>query len=251
MSLPKSILVSYAAMDVCNPVTRQTIEETLDRGAIAEGAQCIDVGCGNAAMAIHLAETRGFVVDALERDGPMARLAEARAAGRGAPGQVRVHEVDAGAYLSSAQPVDLLVCAGASFVVPGAKSTEAVLESLARSVRPGGFLMWADVFWLTPPTPEMRAMTPGQVINEGFSETLLAGEAAGLACWSAIESSRETWDAYSSDLVSANQRWLDENPDHPEVGAVRAHYMLQRGLYLNLYRKAFGFGTFLFRKPPA
>lgn len=250
MNPPKNVEIAYAAMDLCNPVSFEAIDRALGVGLFPPGARALDIGCGNAAMARHMAEVQGFIVEAVERAPAILEIAKARIAGCSGPGEVHLHHAEASSYLANSEPFDLVVCSGAAHVMPGCDTLPGLLAALARHVKPGGFILWADVFWRAPPAPELTAMMAGQLIGEGHMQNVDAGEAAGLACWYALETSRQDWDHYASSILAANQAWLDENPGHPEAPEVRGVTMGRLRAYLAGFREAFGFGVYLFRKPP-
>lgn len=245
----KSVLIAYEAMDICNPVSVELIDRTLGVAAPPPRARTLDLGCGNGAMSAHLAERFGLVIDAIERSPKVCDIARRRLAGRGAPGEVRLHNVDSKAFLAQAEPYDLIVCAGASGVAAASREPSDVLATLAAHVRPGGFVLWADPFWKTAPSPALAAMAAEYASYKTHAENVMAGDGAGLVCWYAGVSADQDWDDYSWRINASARAWLDANPDDPEAESVRQRTDFLRGVYLNLSREALGFGVYLFRKP--
>lgn len=244
-----SVLIAYEAMDICNPVSPGLIDRALGVAGLPAGARGLDLGCGNAAMAVHLAETFGLAIDAIERSPKVFEIARRRTAGRGAPGKVVLHNIDSAAYLAKADPLDLIICAGASQILPNSNEPTAFLAVLADSLRPGGFLLWGDPYWKKAPDPQLAAMIAAYATYKSHAENIAAGEAAGLACWYAGVSTEQDWDDYSWRITAANLAWLDANPGHPDAAEVRQRTDFLRGAYLNLSREALGFGVYLFRRP--
>lgn len=248
MNPPKSIVIGYAAIGMCNPVSLDLIDRALEVAGLPIGARALDVGCGNATLAFHMAEDHGFEVEAIERSPAIYDIALSRVAGRGGSGSVALHNVDSKDYLGSMEPFDLLVALGASQLGPN-PDPRTILGDLARHVRPGGFVLWGDLFWRRVPDPALAAMAAGQTVGAGHVDNVLAGEAAGLTCWYAGVSSQQDWDDFTWRMAAANQAWLERNSDDPEADAVRAHAGYLRGVYLSLAREALDFGVYLFRKP--
>src|ERR1700679_1706791 len=109
----KAVLIAYPELDFCNPLSPGLLDRVLAVAALKPGAQALDLGCGNAAMSIHLAETYGLTVDAIERSPAMAAIAAERLRGRGGGGEVRLHNIASRAFLEAGRQFDLIVAAGA------------------------------------------------------------------------------------------------------------------------------------------
>ena len=244
----RSVLIAYAAMEVCNPVSLDLIDRALSVASIAPGARTLDLGCGTAAMSIHLAQAFDLRVDALERSPAVCAIAAAKIESQSAADRVILHNVESAAFLKAAEPYDLLVCAGASRVVSDSHEPAAILAALAPHVRPGGFVLWADPYWKTTPNPALAAMVGQYATYRSHAENIAAGEGAGMTCWYAGASSEQDWDDYSWRITAANLAWLDANPEHPDAAGVRQHIDFMRGVYLSFGREALGFGVYLFRK---
>ena len=60
--------IAYEALEVCNGVTMAAVEAAVARAGLAGGAEALDIGAGNAAVAIRLAEAFGLNVMAIEMD---------------------------------------------------------------------------------------------------------------------------------------------------------------------------------------
>src|SRR5580700_11233756 len=110
----KAVLIAYSEMDFCNPLSPALLDRVLSVAALKPGCATLDLGCGNAAMAIHLAETYGCHVEAIERSPAVAAIAAERIKGRGASGRVTLHNVTSRDFLTGERPYDLLVAVGPS-----------------------------------------------------------------------------------------------------------------------------------------
>lgn len=245
----KSVQIAYEAMGFCNPLSVETLERTLAWARLKPGMRAVDVGCGNAAMAIHLAEKHGLVVDALERSEAVSAIAKKRLKGRGAPGKVTLHTVDSQAFLKSAKPYDFVVSAGSSGVVSGPPEPQAVMAALKESVKPGGMLLWADPYWKADPDPAFVAMLGPYAAYKTHAGNIEAGEAAGLELWYAGMSPDYEWDDCAFSMYAAAKAWLADNPDDPQAADVRARTEMQRMAYMTFGRHTLGFGLYLFRRP--
>lgn len=244
----KSVQIAYEAMGFCNPLSAATLDRTLAWARLKPGLRTIDVGCGNAAMAIHLAEQYGLAVDALERSPAVSEIAERRLKGRGRPGKVTLHTVESGKFLKAAKPYDLVVSVGSSGVVSGPPEPHAVMAALKQSVKRGGMLLWGDPYWKADPDPNFVAMLGPYAAYKSHQGNIEAGEAAGLQLWYAGISPDYEWDDCAFSMYAAAKAWLADHPDDPQASDVRARMEMQRMAYMKFGRHTLGFGLYLFRR---
>lgn len=240
----KSVLIAYEAMGFCNPLSAATLERVLAWARLAPGMRTLDLGCGNAAMAAHLARTHGLVVDAVERSVAVSEIARRRLAGVEG---VTLHTTESRDFLAAAEPYDLIVCVGASMVVPGPPEPEAVMAALKAHVKPGGLILWADPYWKADPDPAFAAMLGPYAAYKSHAGNIEAGETAGLKLIYAGASSAEEWDDCSFSMYAAAQNWLADHPHDPQGPDVRARAEMQRMAYMTFGRETLGFGLYLFR----
>lgn len=240
----KSVLLAYEVMGFCNPVAPATLDKVLAWARLKPGMRVLDIGCGNAAMARHLAQNYGVSVDAVERSPAVAEIARRRLEGvRG----VTLHNLDSRALGPAAEPYDLVLSVGASAVVAGPPEPQAVMEAVRPYAKPGGLVLWADPFWKADPNPAFAAWIAPYAAYKSHTGNIEAGEKAGLKLIYAIASSDQEWDDCAFSMYAAAETWLADNPDHPEAADVRARAEMQRGAYINYSRDCMGFGLYLFR----
>jgi SAM-dependent methyltransferase len=245
----KAVQIAYAEMDFCNPLSPPLLDRVLGVAGLTPAASALDLGCGNAAMAIHLAETYGLQVEAIERSPAVSAIAANRLQGRGAPGAVRLHTTTSGDFLAGGRQFDLIVCIGASGVVEGSPEPAAVIGALRPHVRPGGFLLWADPFWKREPDPMFVAMLGGLAAYKTHAENIAAGEGGGFVPYYAAVSPDQDWDEYTWRMTAAIEHWLAAHPDDPEAESVRQRGAFLRAVYIAQGRDTLGFGVYLFRAP--
>ncbi|HEX6858903.1 MAG TPA: methyltransferase [Caulobacteraceae bacterium] len=246
----KAVQIAYAAMEFCNPLSHQTLDRVLRWAPLAPGMRTLDLGCGNGAMSIYLAETHGLTIDAIERSQAVSAIARERLKGRGAPGSVTLHTVEGRAFLEDAEPYELVVAVGASGIVPGPPEPQAMLEALKGYARPGGFVLWADPYWKADPDPGFAAMLAPYGLYKSHVGNIEAGEAAGLELWYAGMSPDYEADDCMFSMYAAARRWLADHPGAPEAADVRGRAEMQRMAYQTFGRDTLGFGQYLFRRPP-
>ena len=249
MDLLKLSAVAHANHHFSSPVSVETLDRVLALSGIVHGWRAIDLGCGPAAMAAHLAEHYGVNVEAVDRSAIMLDLARSRLTGA-AKDRVSLHQAESMDYLAGAEPCDLLVAVGAGALAPGAADNAAQLKTLAEAVKPGGRLLWGETFWKRPPSEMLKAATgPVAALYAGHADYVAAGEAAGLTPLYAAVSSDQEWDEYAWRYASAVEAYAKAHADTPEAPAMRARISGWRRMYLAEGRDTLGFGLYLFGKP--
>lgn len=243
----RQVLIAYAEMGVCNPLSLATLDRVLDQARLPRGARTLDLGCGNAAVAIHLAERHGLDVEALERSPAVCAIADERLQSLQGSATVRLHQAASADFLPGQAPFDLIVAIGASAVVEGSPEPGKVLAALRPHLKPGGWLLWGDPFLRREPSAQLTAMMGPYAAYLSNADNVAAGEGAGLSCRYAMASTEQDWDDYSWSSNAAVDRWLEAHPDDPEAAAVRMRARFLRTAYLVEGRETLGFGLYLFR----
>lgn len=239
--------IAYEALQVCNALELEAIEDAVALTGLGPGARALDIGTGNAAVAIRLAERFGLDVTAVELDPGMAGLARTRIAEAESP--VQLIEARSGEVLAAAPPFDLIVAIGT--VEPAGESVRApaaVFAGLADHLAPGGWLLWGDLTWKGEPPEPLRQVV--QITNTCADDAgwRAAAETAGLAVASARMSSDAEWDHYTATMQAAAEAWLAVNPDDEAAPGVRRNADRVK-LMFDFGRPFLDFGLYLLRKP--
>lgn len=237
--------IAYETLDVCNGVEMAAVEAAVARTGLPAGATAVDVGTGNASVALMLAQRFGLSVAALDFDPVMAELARERIAGSGA--EVALSVGPAHQILGGSPPVDLITALGTTNLTgEGRPTPQAGFAFLHARLKPGGWLLWGDIVWLAEPGGPLRQIVEATNLYEDDAGWRAAAEAAGFeVVWSEI-SSQAVFDAYARDSVGAVRDWLDAHPDAPEADLIRfnadrVHTVFEFG------RETIGFGLYLLR----
>lgn len=241
--------IAYEVREVCNGVELAALEAAVERTGLGEGATAIDIGTGNATVAVRIAKRFGLTVAAVELDPVMAELARSRIEGADAGRQVSLTVARAADMLARTEPVDLIVALGTTDVSgEGRPTPEAGFIALRRSLKPGGWLLWGDLVWLAEPPAPLRQIT--EVTNQYTDDAgwRAAATAAGFEVVQGRISPRDVHDAYSRDSVAAVRAWVDAHPEAPEAASIlfnadRVQAIMEFG------RDYLGFGLYLLRNP--
>lgn len=246
MTFPR---IAYEALEVCNGVTMAAIEAAVALTGLGAEAEATDVGTGNAAVAIRLAQAFGLRVTAIEMDPGMAGLARSRIAAAGIEDRVELVVAASADVLARTPSVDLITALGITNVTgEGRPTPEASFRALRRSLKPGGWLLWGDLVWLSEPPDPLRQIVEATNLYADHTGWQAAARTAGFDVAVAEISPQPVFDDYAQGMATAARRWLDANPAAPEAASVRINaervrFMLEYG------REQIGFGLYLLRKP--
>jgi SAM-dependent methyltransferase len=232
-----------------SPVSESVLDRMLTIAEVAPGALTFDLGCGTAGMSIYLAGRWSLDVKAVDRSPLMIEEARRRLSEGSAPGRVELRCESSVAFLRDAGQADLLVAIGAVTLTEGDQSPGAVLNALARHVRPGGCLLWGESNWKREPSEMVRRLLgPGVASYASHTDYVRAGEAADLTPLYATTSSDQAWDEYVFRYTTALENHVRDHPDDPDAAEIRTRAQGWRTLYLQEGRDTMGFGLYLFRK---
>lgn len=239
--------IAYEALEVCNALETATIDAALARTGLATGARALDIGCGNGAIAVHLAERYGLSVTAVELDPSMAALARARI--ERSKGAVVLQEGRSGDALNAQPPFDLISAIGSTDPVgDGRRDPAEIFAGLREHLTPAGWLLWGDLVWTDAPPEPLRLITEMNNTYATEAGWRAAADQAGLEIVSAEMSSAETWNRYTATMDRAARDWLAANPDTEEAPNVRASADRVKAMF-DFGRPYIGFGLYLLRRP--
>jgi cyclopropane fatty-acyl-phospholipid synthase-like methyltransferase len=227
-----------------NPTSEEKLDRLVTYLDLSEGARVLDVGCGKAWLLRRMAERHRIEGVGLEIRRSF--LDEGKGHIERSPGLGKltlVHGPAAG-YAGRAGTFDIALCIGASFAIG---AFEDLVGWLKPFVRTGGTVAIGDVYTKGP----ARRPVPAHFFSGGairsLGDTVDVLEAAGLPLVGLIESSTDEWDRYESLHWQASDRWLRENPHHPERDAFRAQARADQHEYLTEIRDVLGWAIFVCR----
>ena len=243
--------IAYEALDVCNAVSWEAVRDAVATAGLKPGAAALDLGAGNATVAIGLARDLGLRMRAVERDPLMAELAARRIAAAGQGENVDLVITDSSEVLGHPPLPDLITVLGATdAAAPGLRDPVAVFVRLRDSVAPGGFLLWGEPFWKAEPSAPLR-----QIIEITNSYQTDAGwkAAAEQAGWRVVHvrhSTDEEWRTYIDTMDASVRAWVAANPDAPQASRLIARADLQKAMFESEGFRVFGFGLYLLSALP-
>lgn len=247
MDQPTIGYLSYRRHRICNPYSFEQLGRTLDFADLKPGDKAADLGCGNGVVSAWMTARHGLDLTAVERYPAVAELAREAAAAPRPQGRMQVVEGAAGDYLARAGEHRLLCALGAVDLLAGLHRPGETMAALAPHIAPGGWLLWGDPFWRTPPTERLAAVF-GAERYASLAGWVAAGEAAGLSVRHVAVSADADWEEFFWRMNASLEDWAEENAGTPDAAAIRFRAAVTRTLFLEEGREAMGFGLYLFRK---
>lgn len=242
--------IAYERLEVCNALSMTAVEAALDSAGLRAGDRALDIGAGNAAVAIRLAERFGLMVTAVERDPRMAELAARRIANSPAAERIDLRVADSGMVLAEPGLWRLIVVIGATDAASGGeREPVAVFRRLAERLGQGGLVLWGEPFWAAEPSAPFRQIIELTNRYETHDGWQAAARAAGLDVVSARVSPEAEWLDYMSTMDAAVRDWVIANREREEAPALLARADAQMAIWQAEGRRALGFGLYLLRRP--
>ena len=243
--------LAYEVIEVCNALTLETFRSLLAQASPTPGGRALEIGAGNAALAISLARDFHMQVETVEVDMAVAALAQSRINAAGVEDRVTLSRMRSLTLLEDLPPQDLILAVGATDPVGEEhRHPDDAFRELAKYLVPGGLLVWGDLYWTTePPEPLARVMALTNVCTPLADWTAAAG-AAGLEVLDIHIADDATWETYAATMDRAARDWLSANPErieHPHIAATADRVRS----FLTFSRPFTGFALQLMRKPAA
>ena len=242
--------IAYEPLEVCNALSMEAVERAVETTGLRPGDRALDIGTGNAAVAVRLAERFEMKVEAVERDPQMAELAARRIAASPAAGRVTLTLGHSGEVLDRSEPWPLIVVIGATeAAAPGVREAEAVFCQLRAHIAPGGWLLWGEPFWKAEPSPPFRQIIELTNLYETHDGWQKAAVRAGFEVVSARVSGEAEHSHYADTMDRAVRDWAATNPDRPETPGLIARADMQKAVLEGEAARCLGFGLYMLRNP--
>ncbi|MFN3429180.1 MAG: SAM-dependent methyltransferase [Candidatus Sericytochromatia bacterium] len=241
--------IAHATHRFHNPIALDKLESVFSLLDLRPDDRLIDLGCGNAEMLAMLLARFGGTGLGVDRSPGAIEAARQNTAGRVPAGRLTLIESDARAAAAEASGYGLALHVGGP-ALQDAPGIQANLATLARVVRPGGYVLAGEGYWRREPSQaylEALGATRDEMLDHAGN--VAAGEAAGLTPWHAVTASTDEWDAYEWRYGRSIEAYALDQPDDPDVPAMLARIRAWRRTYLAGGRDTLGFGLYLFRRP--
>ncbi|NOG55480.1 MAG: class I SAM-dependent methyltransferase [Planctomycetes bacterium] len=241
--------VTHRLHRYCNPISADKIEQLGCILDLQQGMRVLDIACGFGQLLITYANDfgiHGVGVDA----SPLAVKRALKRKREQAPNAEMqfVHERGENYRLADdEQQYDVVMCIGASWIWNGYEGT---VKAMRGFCKPSGLLVVGEPHWKTEPSAEYLATQDfDRTTFFTLHENVTMARDMGLRLVYLIVSNEDDWDQYETLQVAGVDRFARENPDHPDLPAIRERVDTGYESYLKWGRDTFGFATLVFRVP--
>ncbi len=236
--------ISEVDHSILNPLSLDQVLLIGDICRLRAGQRHLDLASGKGEMLCQYAlryGTQGVGVDIY--DGCIA-TARARATELGVEHAVEFVHANASTYSATSPPFDVVSCIGATWIGGGLPGT---LRLMRPHVRPDGWLLVGELFWIETPPPEVQLrLAYGDAVVE-LGGILQRAEDAGLDLVEMVLANHDTWDRYATSQWLNVSNWLAANADDPDADDIRQTRDASRRQYLEIERQYVGWGVFVLR----
>jgi cyclopropane fatty-acyl-phospholipid synthase-like methyltransferase len=230
----------------CNPISAEKMDRMIGLLGLTAGQRVLDIGCGKGELLIRLIEMYGVHAVGVDTNTEFVREARSRAAAR-IPGAKReFHRMDFATFPVADESFDLSACVGSSHACGGLRKA---LCTLARAVRPGGYVLMGEGYWRREPNDDYLAAL-GTTRDELTSHAgnVRLGIENGLTPMYVVASNQDEWDHYEWMYGLSVERHLKAHPEDPDRDAMAERIREWRRHYMESGRDTLGFGLYLFAK---
>ncbi|MBN1632523.1 MAG: class I SAM-dependent methyltransferase [Thermoleophilia bacterium] len=246
MDIWKFYDITHREHVVCNPTSEEKLARLVELLRLPGNAQVVDIACGKGEFLIRLANAYGVSGVGIDLSpfhiADAKRGLEARAPSAG----ITFAQMD-GAEFKPGEPhsLDLASCIGASWVFGGHADT---LEALIGMVKPGGWVIVGEPYWLQEPSEEyLEASGVAKADFGSHSANAEAGERLGLDLVHTIVSDKDDWDRYEGLQWFSTGEYAHTHPGDPDVAEVVERVSKARAAYLRWGRDTIGWAIYMFR----
>jgi cyclopropane fatty-acyl-phospholipid synthase-like methyltransferase len=229
---------AYAWLDFNAPLSVARADRLAKTLAAGSPSDALDLGCGWGELLLRLlAAAPACTGTGVDTDQALLERARGNATARGLTDRARFVAGEAAEH--GTEPADVVLCVGSSHAFGG---TAEALDALHQRTRPGGRVLFGEVFWESPPTVEQAASldsTPDELAS--LPELVDLTIAAGFRPLRIESANRDEWEAFESGFLADWEHWLVSNGDRPEAEQIRAQADEHRQNWLRGYRDVLGF----------
>lgn len=241
--------LAYEALEVCNALSLEQFRALVRAAGPKRGGLALEIGAGNAALAISLARDSDMRVEAVEVDVGVAALAQSRIMAAGVAERVNLNRMRSDTLLPDLPPLDLILAIGATDPAgEDNRHPRDALRVLAGHLAPGGLLVWGDLYWAAEPPETLARVMALTNSCTPLAEWAVAAQEAGLKPEGRYVATDEAWDHYVATMDQAARDWIAAHPDRVERPHVEATAERVRS-FLTFARPWTGFAVQVLRKP--
>lgn len=246
MDMLKFYDITHRGHVVCNPMSEDKLAHLVELLQLPIDAYVADIACGKGEFLIRLAEAYGVRGVGIDISPFYVAEAERRLKARSPSAGIAFRKMN-GKDFSPDEPhsLDLASCIGASWIFEGHTGT---LEALISMVKPGGWVIVGEPFWLQePPGDYLKASGCSREDFGSHFSNAEAGERLGMELVHTIVSSKDDWDRYEGLQWFATAEYASAHPEDPDLAKLIERVRKERVAYLRWGRDTLGWAIYLFK----
>ena len=248
MDMRKYYDITHREHVVLNPTSEEKLGRLVHLLRLHSEAQVADIACGKGEFLIRLAEAYELRGVGIDISSYYISEAQKMLKARAPDADIEFREMGGADYKpDEPNSLDLASCIGASWIFGGHAGT---LEALISMVRPGGWVVVGEPFWLQEPSPDyLGAVGIAEADLGSHLSNAEAGEQLGLELVHTLVSSRDDWDRYEGLQWYAMNDYTHSHPDDPDLKELVEQVDKEKAAYLRWGRDTLGWAIYLFRLP--
>jgi ubiquinone/menaquinone biosynthesis C-methylase UbiE len=231
--------ISHRYMEILNPSTSEKVIKLGKLLKLKKGSRVIDFGCGCAEPLALWAEEFGINGIGIDISQGFCERARQKLASKGLSDRIQIVCSPAADYVFEEGVFDAATCIGSTFAFGGYQQT---VQAMKRAIHQGGRLGIGETHWLGTQINPEYAQKQATTYTEAELAQFTRDE--GFELEYIIHSSQDDWDRYISDNWYGLLRWLEENPDHPDLEQVFKHFRTDQDDYLQFQRQYMGWAMY-------
>jgi SAM-dependent methyltransferase len=239
--------IAHGDLPFHTPIGEEAIDALIDLLALEPPDRTIDVGCGRGELLLRIAERTGAGGLGIDLSEEQIAIARDEAAARATAEHLVFEARDAAALVASAGGHAVACCIGSTHALGGLETT---LTRLTELVRPGGYVVVGEGYWLRPPEPEiLEALGASADELTGLGELLGAGDRHGLRLAYLAVTDQTDWNRYEWAYIFNLDRYAADHPDEEgiEILIDRADRIRRRRVFGAEHGETLGFALLAWR----
>ncbi len=236
----------YRGLAHWGPVSSARIDRLVSLMTLPAGGRVLDLGCGQGELLLALVDRYRVRAVGVDRSSHALDRARAAFAARAPEAAVELVCCEAEQYQPDEPWFEGVCWMGGPYLGGDFAHTVA---TLAGWLRPGGWLLCGNGFWIVPPPADYLEATGmrAEELTDHWGN-LVAGRRAGLRLAYTAQSCRDEWDEFEGTILYNAERQAAEHPDDPDPDGRLEQRRRWNDAQQRWGREVMGFACYLFRK---